>query len=76
MSKATASACAAARVAGAEPAESPARGHRAHEHVAVRGVGGDPRAVAEQRSARSLRRWVDGQHRHAAAVAAPSADEL
>ena len=47
---------------GREAAEPLARRHRADEQPAVGGVGVDPRAVAQQRAARALRRRVDGEH--------------
>ena len=81
MSNAAASACAAARVAGREPAEPLAGGHRADEDAAVGGVGVDPRAVAEQRAARALGRGstastatVRPRARHAATSALSSVD--
>ena len=60
---------------GRQAAEPPAGGGRADEHAAVGGVELDPRAVAEQRAARALRRRVDGEHRDRAPVVAPRAHE-
>ena len=74
-SNAAASACAAARVAGASPpSRSPAAIERMNS-AAVGRVGVDPRAVAEQRAARALRRRVDGQHRDRPPARAPDARE-
>ena len=61
-SKAWASACAAARVAGARPpSRSPAAIERMKTRAVAR-VGLDARAVAEQRAAGALRGRVDGEH--------------
>ena len=60
---------------GREPAEPLARRHRADEQAAVGGVGVDPRAVAEQRAARALRRRIDGEHADRPAAGAPDAHE-
>ena len=61
------------RCQAAEPAGG---GRRADEQAGVVGGDGQPRAVAEQRSARAPRRRVDGEHGHAAPAGSPRAHEL
>ena len=60
---------------GREAAQALSRRHRADEDAAVGRVGVDPRAVAEQRAARALRRRIDGEHADRPAALAPDAHE-
>ena len=58
-----------------EAAELVPRRHGAHEDAGIAGIGPEPRAVAEQRSAGGARGRVDGDDADGAAVPAPGRDE-